>query len=124
MKRKSGSGTLPWNTDRARLTCCQLTWFRSDTRDPIVYLRGDDLIYRLKNAKRSWWHGVETTLRYRSEQYSESENREAQRIDDYATVGIKAFSLPGDATPRSLARPGVDTILMIDTLTGATDGAD
>lgn len=124
----------------------QVSLFRSDTRDPIVYQRGSDLIYRPVNADRSWRHGVEAswkhgfdmgltvdadaifqdseieetgnqlpytprvklklsllytlktfgtrleaTLRYRSEQYSEAENIEAQRIDDYVTVDAKAI---------------------------------
>lgn len=124
----------------------QASLFRSDTRDPIVYDRGADLIYRPVNADRSWRHGIEatlksslamgltvdanaivqdseieetgnelpytprmklklallytvgrsgtrleTTLRYVGEQYSEAENRENQRIDDYVTVDVKAI---------------------------------
>jgi len=34
---------------------------------------------------------LETTLRYVGEQYSEAENRESQRIDDYVTVDVKAI---------------------------------
>ncbi|BBO67622.1 hypothetical protein DSCA_15520 [Desulfosarcina alkanivorans] len=37
----------------------QFSLFRTDTRDPIVYGRGDDLVYRPINADRSWRHGVE-----------------------------------------------------------------
>ena len=129
---------------RGKAHLFQFTGFRSDTHDPIVYLRGDDLIYRPVNAGRSWRHGLEgtwkyrfdtgltvdanaivqdseisdngnelpytpriklkltlrcpvkpfdtrleTSLRYRSKQYSESENREVQRLDDYATVDLK-----------------------------------
>ena len=123
-----------------------LTLFRSDTRDPITYVRGDDLIYRPVNADRSWRQGVEAawkyaldlgltadasavvqdseieetgnelpytprvklklallytlspfdtrlemTVRYRGRQYSESQNREEQRLDDYTTVDFKAI---------------------------------
>jgi iron complex outermembrane receptor protein len=34
---------------------------------------------------------LETTVRYRSKQYSESQNREEQRLDDYTTVDLKAI---------------------------------
>jgi iron complex outermembrane receptor protein len=34
---------------------------------------------------------LETTLRYVGEHYSEAENREGQRIDDYVTVDVKAI---------------------------------
>lgn len=124
----------------------QISLFRSDTCDPIVYQRGSDLIYRPLNVDQSWRHGVEatlkyeteigvtvdanaivqdseidetgnelpytprvklklaflctlkelgtrleTTIRYRSDQYSEVENLERQRIDEYVTVDIKAI---------------------------------
>jgi vitamin B12 transporter len=133
----------------------QVSLFRSDTRDPITYERGDDLIYRPVNADRAWRQGVEaswkygfdlgltvdanailqnseinatdnelpytprvklmltllytmksfdtrleTTVRYNSKQYSEAQNIEAQRIDDYATVDLKAiqpFTVKGAA---------------------------
>ena len=130
---------------RSKTQLFQLALFRSDTRDPIVYERGTDLIYRPVNADRSWRHGIEATVklgsenglmvdlnaimqdseikesgnelpytprvklkgtvqytwatpgtrieataRYRSKQYSEVENRETQRIDDYVTVDLKA----------------------------------
>ena len=133
----------------------QFGFFRSDTRDPITYERGSDLIYRPVNANRSWRQGLEaawkygldlgltvdasaivqdseieetgnelpytprvklklsllytvkpfdtrleTTVRYRSEQYSESQNREQQRLDEYATMDVKAiqpFSVKGVA---------------------------
>ncbi|GBC62543.1 TonB-dependent receptor [Desulfonema ishimotonii] len=42
----------------------QATLFRTDTRDPIVYLRGDDLIYRPVNADRAWRHGIELAFKY------------------------------------------------------------
>ena len=122
----------------------QLSLFRSDTSDPIVYQRGDDLIYRPFNSNRSWRQGVEmtaryvfesglnvdadlvvqeseidetgcelpympmvkaklalfytlkdpgtrleTTIRYRSKQYSEADNIEEQRIDEYMTADLK-----------------------------------
>jgi vitamin B12 transporter len=124
----------------------QVSLFRSDTRDPITYERGDDLIYRPVNADRAWRQGLEaswkyaldlgltvdasaivqeseieetgnalpytprvklklsllyllktfdtrleTTMRYHSKQYSEAQNIEEQRIDDYATVDVKAI---------------------------------
>lgn len=130
---------------RGKTQLFQLALFRSDTRDPIVYGRGTDLIYRPVNGDRAWRHGIEATVklgaenglmvdlnaivqnseieesgnelpytprvklkgsvqytwdapgtrleataRYRSKQYSEVENREVQRIDDYVTVDLKA----------------------------------
>ena len=42
----------------------QLTFFRSDTDDVIVYVRGPDLIYRPLNAKRAWRQGLELSLQY------------------------------------------------------------
>jgi iron complex outermembrane receptor protein len=42
----------------------QLSLFRSDIDDPIVYFRGEDRIYRPVNADRSWRHGFEATLKY------------------------------------------------------------
>lgn len=140
----SWDASAEYRRDKSHLL--QISLFRSDTRDPIVYQRGPDRIYRPVNADRSWRHGVEatwkygldagvtvdanaiiqdskieetgnqlpytprvklklsvlytlktpgtrleTTLRYRSEQYSEAENRESQRIDDYVTVDLKAI---------------------------------
>jgi iron complex outermembrane receptor protein len=122
----------------------QVSLFRADTADPIVYERGEDLIYRPLNDGRSWRHGVEltakyifgfglnvdgdvvvqdseiedtgcelpytprfkakltlfhtlkdpgtrleTTLRYRSKQYSEAGNIEAESIDEYVTADLK-----------------------------------
>ena len=130
---------------REKSQLLKLSLFRSDTRDPIVYQRGTDLIYRPINAHRSWRHGLEATIkygfdaglmidlnaiiqdseisdtgkqlpytprvklkgtvqytwpapgtrleataRYCSRQYSEVENRESQRLGDYATVDFKA----------------------------------
>jgi iron complex outermembrane receptor protein len=124
----------------------QLTFFRADTQDPIVYQRGIDLIYRPVNSDRSWRQGLEanwkygfdsgmtvdadvivqdseveetgneltytprikatlsllytlkgqgtrleTSARYNGKQYSEMENREEQRLDDYVTVDFKAI---------------------------------
>ena len=42
----------------------QATLFRSDTRDLIVYRRGDDRIYRPENADRAWRHGIELSVEY------------------------------------------------------------
>ncbi|MGD9210472.1 MAG: TonB-dependent receptor [Desulfobacteraceae bacterium] len=42
----------------------QITLFRTDTRDPIVYQRGDDLIYQPVNDDKSFRHGLETTIKY------------------------------------------------------------
>ncbi len=41
----------------------QLTLFRSDTRDPIVYQRGADLIYRPVNDDKAFRQGVEAVLK-------------------------------------------------------------
>lgn len=46
---------------------------------------------------------LETTLRYRSRQYSEAENREDQRIDAYTTVDVKVIQ---PFTIRTLAAEG------------------
>lgn len=42
----------------------QATLFRSDTEDPILYLRGEDLIYRPVNGDNAWRHGVELAFKY------------------------------------------------------------
>lgn len=42
----------------------QVTLFRSDTHDPIVYRRGPDLVFQPDNADRAWRHGLELTGRY------------------------------------------------------------
>ncbi|MEZ4524379.1 MAG: TonB-dependent receptor [Desulfobacterales bacterium] len=42
----------------------QATLFRTDTDDPIVYLRRDDLIYQPVNADKAWRHGIELSLKY------------------------------------------------------------
>lgn len=123
----------------------QITSFRTETWDPILYQRGDDLIYRPVNGDRAWGHGLEinwkyqpvttltmdasviiqdseiedtgkalpytprvrsrltlfsilkktdtrleATLRYSGKQYSEMDNKEAQQLDDYVTVDLKA----------------------------------
>ncbi len=131
----------------------QVTAFRSQTDDPILYQRGADLIYRPVNGGRAWRHGVEAiwkydftagfnleaslivqdseleetgreltytprlkskltlqhtlpatdtrleaTLRYSGKQYTEMENRAAQRLDDYLSVDckiIQPFKLGG-----------------------------
>ncbi|GAB6906347.1 TonB-dependent receptor [Desulfosarcina cetonica] len=157
-----------WSTDatleyrQGKAHHFQVSLFRSDTRDPIVYERGDDRIYRPMNADRAWRHGVEatwkygfasglsldfdailqdsevtdtgnelpytprvklkltmqytlkdpgtrleTTLRYRSRQYSEAENREDQRIDAYTTVDVKVIQ---PFTIRTLAAEGFLTV--------------
>ena len=132
----------------------QLTLFRSDTNDPILYRRDPiSLIYSPINGDDAWRQGielnakytfskrlsleanlilqdsevedtgkeltytpniksklallaklprtetrVETSLRYTGKQYSEMENIEAQRLDDYLSVDFKAtqpFKLAG-----------------------------
>lgn len=45
------------------------------------------LLYTVKAAGTR----LETTVRYRSKQYSESQNREEQRLDDYTTMDFKAI---------------------------------
>ncbi|MBN1931367.1 MAG: TonB-dependent receptor [Desulfobacterales bacterium] len=42
----------------------QVSLFRSDTQDPIVYQRGIDLIYRPVNTDRSWRHGFEVSFKH------------------------------------------------------------
>lgn len=124
----------------------QLSLFRTETDDPILYQRGSDLIYRPINGDQAWRHGLEatwkyrlaawlsldanlivqdseiketgneltytpnlkgkltlqgtvprtetrleTTVRYSGRQYSEMENREAQRLDDFISVDCKAI---------------------------------
>ena len=124
----------------------QLSLFRSQTDDPILYQRGSDLIYRPINGDQAWRHGLEatwkyrfatwlsldanlivqdseveetgneltytphlkskltlqstlprtetrleTTVRYTGKQYSEMENIESQRLDEYVTVDCKAI---------------------------------
>lgn len=43
----------------------QLTLFRSDTDDLIIYRRRADLIYQPINTKKAWRHGLELTLQYK-----------------------------------------------------------
>jgi iron complex outermembrane receptor protein len=124
----------------------QISLFRSETLDTIVYRRGVDLVLQPVNGGRSWRHGLEATwkytfeagltvdanailqdsgaedtgneltytpsvklklslqyafeavgtrleaaLRYCGEQFSEMENREAEKLDDYFTVDVKAI---------------------------------
>ena len=67
------------------------------------------LLYTLKNSAVR----QETTARYVSDQYSESENRKDQRIDAYATVDlkavkpfkIKAWPPNGSSTSRTFSMP-------------------
>lgn len=42
----------------------QVSFFRSETRNPIVYQRGIDLVYQPINVNRAWRQGVEATLKY------------------------------------------------------------
>jgi iron complex outermembrane receptor protein len=143
----------------------QLTFFRADTQDPILYQRGIDLIYRPVNGDRSWRHGLEanwkygfdsgmtmdadvivqdseveetgneltytprikatlsllytlkgpgtrleTSARYNGKQYSEMENREEQRLDDYVTVDFKAIQ------PFKLKATDVEWFLTVENL--------
>ncbi len=137
-----------------KIASFQMTLFRSETNDPILYQRDPfTLIYSPVNGDSAWRHGIEmngkysfskrlsleanlilqdseveetgkeltytptlkskltllatvphsetrleTTLRYTGKQYSEMENIEAQRLDDYVTVDCKAtqpFKLAG-----------------------------
>ena len=139
----STDATLEFRPNKSHLF--QVTFFRSDTHDPILYRRGSDLIFQPTNGDRSWRHGLgatwkylfdaglsidanaivqdsqveetgneltytpkvqgkltfqytfkrpgtrlETSIRYCGEQFSEMENRESQRLDDYITADIKA----------------------------------
>ena len=43
----------------------QLSLFRSQTDDPILYRRGSDLIYRPVNGDRAWRQGLETSVEHR-----------------------------------------------------------
>ncbi len=134
---------LEYRPDKRRLF--QITFFRSDTSDPIMHQRGTDLIYRPVNGDNAFRQGIEanvkygflmgmsmdldmivqnsqfcdtekelpytpryklsgtlqyalpglntrleTTLRYTSEQYSESENHADEKLDDYFTMDVKA----------------------------------
>ncbi|MBM9538440.1 TonB-dependent receptor plug domain-containing protein [Desulfobulbus alkaliphilus] len=140
----SSDATLEYRQGRTHFL--QITLFRTDTSDPILYQRGDDLIYRPINSDRSWRHGLEmnwkyqpgstltmdtsiiiqdseivetgkvlpytprvrarftlfstinrfdtrmeASVRYSGEQYSEIENKEIQRLDDYVTVDLKVI---------------------------------
>ncbi|WP_051553721.1 TonB-dependent receptor plug domain-containing protein [Desulfobulbus elongatus] len=49
-----------WSTARS----IQLTAFRSETDDPILYQRGADLIYRPVNGGSAWRHGLEANWKY------------------------------------------------------------
>ena len=135
---------MEYRWDKSRFF--QLTFFRADTQDPILYQRGTDLIYRPVNGDRAWRHGLEanwkygfesgmtmdadvivqdseveetgneltytprlkvklsllytlkapgtrleTSAQYNDKQYSEMENLEAERLDDYVTVDFKAI---------------------------------
>ncbi len=42
----------------------QLSMFRTETVDPILYQRGSDLIYRPINGDKAWRHGLEATWKY------------------------------------------------------------
>ena len=143
----------------------QLSLFRSQTDDPILYQRGSDLIYRPVNSDSAWRHGLEATwkysfsallsldanlivqdseveetgnqltytphlkskltlqrtlprtdtrleatVRYSGKQYSEMENIEAQRLDEYVTVDCKATQ------PFKLAGRKAEWFLNIDNL--------
>lgn len=147
----SADAGLEYAWDKARSV--QLSLFRTETDDPILYQRGSDLIYRPINGDQAWRQGLEatwkyrlatwlsldanlivqdseveetsneltytphlkskltlqstlpstgtrleTTVRYTSKQYSEMENREDQRLDDFVSVDCKAiqpFTLGG-----------------------------
>jgi vitamin B12 transporter len=133
---------LQYKLDKGRQF--QVSLFRSDTNDPIVYGRGDDFIYRPFNSDEAWRQGIEltakyataigitfdgdllfqdseieetgnqlnytphvkakltafyvlenpgtkleTTVRYRSKQYTEATNNEDMSIDGYVTTDLK-----------------------------------
>ncbi len=154
---------VEYRPDKSRLF--QITLFRSDTRDPIVYRRGTDLIYRPVNGDEAFRQGIEavlkygfdtglsvdldlivqdselsgsgrelqytprckfsgtlqyglaglgtrleTTLRYTSSQYSEVENREDQKLDDYFTVDAKA------AQPFKIGKAAAEWFLAVENL--------
>ena len=135
---------MEYRWDKSRFF--QLTFFRADTQDPILYQRGADLIYRPVNGDRAWRHGLEanwkygfesgmtmyadvivqdseveetgneltytprlkvklsllytlkapgtrleTSAQYNDKQYSEMENLEAERLDEYVSVDFKAI---------------------------------
>ena len=61
-KITSYDAALEYRMDKSRFF--QLTLFRSNTNDPILYERGDDLIYRPVNGDRAWRHGVEAICKY------------------------------------------------------------
>jgi len=145
-EEKVWSNDLTLEFRQGKTRTIQLSGFRSDTRDTILYQRGTDLIFRPVNGGRSWRQGLEATLkhgfdmgltvdvdvivqdseikgtgnemtytpnikltftalytlpnlgtrletsvRYCGEQYSEMENREAERLGDYTAVDVKAI---------------------------------
>ncbi|WP_419655717.1 TonB-dependent receptor plug domain-containing protein [Desulfosarcina variabilis] len=64
------------------------------------------LLYTLKSVGTR----LETTVRYRSKQYSESQNREDQSLDDYTTVDFKAIQ------PFKIKKLAVEWFVNLDNL--------
>ena len=53
---------LEYRLDKTHLL--QISAFRTDTRDPIVYQRGEDKVFQPLNAQESWRQGLEATFKY------------------------------------------------------------
>ena len=49
----------------SRDTILNTTLFRTDTRDFITYIRGDDLVYRPENISRAYKQGIEMSLTFK-----------------------------------------------------------
>ncbi len=62
-KLLSADTGLEYAWDKGR--SLQLSLFRTETDDPILYQRGSDLIYRPINGDRAWRHGLEAAWKYR-----------------------------------------------------------
>jgi iron complex outermembrane receptor protein len=63
-KERIGSYDLGFEYRPRKDRLVQVSLFRTDTRDPIVYQRGADLIYRPINAESSVRQGVDFSLKY------------------------------------------------------------
>jgi iron complex outermembrane receptor protein len=61
-----------------------------ETGKQLVYTPDLKMKLTLQYRLESTGTRLETTLRYSSEQYSELDNREEERLDDYVTVDVKA----------------------------------
>jgi iron complex outermembrane receptor protein len=70
----------------------------TDNGNALPYTPHVKLALTLRHTLASSGTRLETTLRYCGRQYSEAENRDAQRLNDYATVdlkGVQPFALNG-----------------------------